>query len=67
MEYRIYLRDSIYRYAFGEIVDFIYNNMEELSNYKEANGIKMLCPSQNDVEKYKSFIKELKSFYEYDI
>lgn len=63
----IFTKYSIYRYAFGEIVDFIYNNMEELSNYKEANGIKMLCPSQNDVEKYKSFIKELKSFYEYDI
>lgn len=63
----IFKKYSIYRYEFGEIVDFIYNNAGALNTYKEANGIKMLCPLQSDVEKYKCFIKDLKSFYEYDI
>lgn len=63
----VFKKYSTYRFEFGEIVDYIYNHIEALSIYKEANGIKMLCPLQSDVERYKYFIKDLKTFYEYDI
>ncbi len=63
----VFKKYSIYRYEFGEIVDYIYNNIRELNSYKEANGIKMLCQLQSDVERYMCFIKDLKNFYEYDI
>lgn len=63
----IFMKYSIYRYAFDEVVTYLYNNINGLNNYKEANGIKLLCPSGIDVENYKCFIKDLNDFYEYDI
>jgi hypothetical protein len=63
----IFTHYSMYRFVFGDIVDYVYSNMELLVSYKEANGIKPLCPLQSDVENFKAFIKDLKSFYEYDI
>lgn len=62
-----FTRYSIYRYVFGDVVDYAYDNTGLLVTYKEANGIKLLCPSASDIEKYKIFIKDLKNFYEYDI
>lgn len=55
-----------YGFAFEEIVNYIYTHKAELANYYEANGIKKLCPSQRDVEKYSAFIDRLHSFFEYD-
>lgn len=63
----LFKRYTIYRYEFGEIVDYIYNNKYMLSIYKEANEIKRLCPTSSDVENYSKFIDDLRSFYEYDI
>ncbi|VYT63236.1 Uncharacterised protein [Clostridium paraputrificum] len=63
----IFTRYSIYRYEFGEIVDYLYSNTNYLYTYKEANGIKPLCPNQTDIDNYKKFIGDLKVFYEYDI
>lgn len=63
----IFMKYSIYRYIFDDVVDYAYDNMGLLYTYKEANGIKQLCPSVSDIEKYKLFIKDLKNFYEYDI
>ena len=63
----IFTKYTIYRYVFGDIVDYAYDNMDSLTIYKEANGIKPLCLYISDVENYKAFIKDLKSFYEYDI
>lgn len=54
-------------YEFGEIVDYLYNNQNLISTYKEANGIKSLCQSYLDEENFKAFISDLKQFYEYDI
>ncbi|MEK4876378.1 hypothetical protein N1I87_17420 [Bacillus sp. FSL W8-0102] len=58
---------TIYRYAFGEITEYLWKNSHMLPFYKEANGIKPLCESTIDVEKYTRFIKDLYNFYEYDI
>lgn len=63
----IFLKYSTYKYEFDEVVDFLYKNINDLPNYKEANGIKLLCPTQLDINNYKEFIYDLKKFYDYDI
>jgi len=63
----VYKMYTIYRCAFGEIVKYIYSNTKYLQLYKEANGIKELCPTQTEVKDYGLFINELYNFYEYDI
>lgn len=63
----LFMKYSTYRYEFEEIVDFLFVHREEIASYKEANGIKLLCPTTSDVIKYKDFISALKGFYEYDV
>lgn len=63
----IFTKYSTYKYAFEEIINYIYNDLYSLCNYKEANGIKPLCANQSDIENYKNFIIDLKKFYQYDI
>lgn len=63
----LFMKYSTYRYEFGEIVEYLYNHKEEVSSYKEANGIKSLCPTMTAVTDYKNFIDRLFKFYEYDI
>ena len=63
----VFKKYSIYRFAFGEIVDYLYRNKNKLSYYKEANGIKKLCPNSSVLQSYMEFITELHRFYEYDI
>lgn len=62
-----FTRYSSYGFIFGDIVNYIFKNTIMLLTYKEANGVKSLCPSSDDVTKYTAFIKDLYSFYEYDI
>lgn len=63
----LFTKYSIYRYEFGEIVEYLYNHKDEFGSYKEANGIKDLCPTIKDITNYKKFIDRLYEFYEYDI
>lgn len=59
---------STYRYAFDEIVGYLYDNRYSTLNFMEVNNIKKLCddsPDRRDI--YKGFIEELKGFYEYEI
>jgi hypothetical protein len=63
----IFTKYSIYRYAFGEITNYLHRNVGMLAYYKEANGIKPLCSSSAEIENYKRFINDLFYFYEYDI
>ena len=55
-----------YRYTFDDIVDYLYKNKFLLGIYSEANGIKKLCPRDDDVKKYSQFIDELHTFYKYE-
>ena len=55
-----------YGLAFEEIVDYAYRHKSELYNYYEANGIKKVCPTQQDVTNFEDFIDKLHSFFEYD-
>ena len=64
----LFMKYSTYRYEFGEIVEYLYNHKEEVSSYKEANGIKSLCPTMTAVTDYKrTLLDRLFKFYEYDI
>lgn len=63
----IFTKYTTYRYIFDDIVSYLHRNKVLLSLYKEANGIKLLCPTAEDVKKYEYFIDSLKNFYEYDI
>lgn len=57
---------SCYGFAFEEIVDYAYKHKAELSSYYEVNGIKKLCPTQQDINNFSAFIDKLHSFFEYD-
>lgn len=63
----VFKRYSTYRFAFGEVVDYLYENKNKLSYFREANGIKKLCPNTAILQNYKTFIDELHGFYDYDI
>lgn len=62
-----YLEYKEYRkvYMFDSLVDYLYSNLIYLSTYKEANGIKNLCPTQEFLTNMKNFINDLRRFYEY--
>ena len=53
-------------FAFEEIVSYAYNHKADLGNYYEANGIKKLCPTQQDINNYSTFINYLYLFFDYD-
>lgn len=57
---------SSYGFAFEEIVQYLYLHKADLLDFYEANGIKKLCSSQQDVNKYVDFINQLYFFFEYD-
>lgn len=57
---------TCYGYAFEAVLYYLYSHKEELNNYYEANGIKKLFCSQQDIEKYKTFINYLYTFFDYD-
>ena len=63
----LFIKYRIYRYEFGEIVEYLHNHKVEIESYKEANGIKALCPTSTDVLHYRNFVDKLFEFYEYDI
>ena len=48
-------------------MEYLYKHKEEIGNYKEANGIKPLCPTSADIINYKNFVDKLYLFYDYDI
>lgn len=55
-----------YGFVFEDIVKYVYTHKAELINFYEANGVKKLCQSQQDVNKYSAFIDRLYTFFEYD-
>jgi hypothetical protein len=62
----LFMKYSTYQREFEEIVNYLHNHKEEVYSYKEANGIKTLCPTSEDVANYKRFIDQLYTFYDYD-
>lgn len=62
-----YLEYSNYRhvYIFDRIINYLKTNWGSLTIYKEANGIKDLCPDSESLINMKNFIMKLSEFYEY--
>ena len=59
---------GIYRkvYAFDQLIALLRNHKADFFGYKEANGIKTLCPTTNDYTNLCSFLDQLALFYEYE-
>jgi len=63
----IYANYTAYGFIFAEVIGYAYSNRYSLGTYKEANGIKILCPTQIDIANYQNFLYDLIGFYQYDI
>jgi predicted nucleotidyltransferase len=63
-----YIEYSLYRnvFMFDLLIKYLKLNIHLLSSYKEANGIKALCPTETDVSNMYYFINSLVEFYEYE-
>ncbi len=55
-----------YGYAFGEILEYLKENKESFASYYEANGIKKLCPTEDEAGVYGEFVEELARFFVYE-
>lgn len=53
-------------YAFSRLIATLQNRKNDFWGYKEANGIKELCPKTSDYVNLCDFIDQLSSFYEYE-
>lgn len=63
-----YVKYSIMRYTFDELIQYLFNNQLSIGNFKEVNGIKsMFEDKQKGAADYLNFIRDIKSFYQYDI
>lgn len=63
----LFTRYKNYGSIFGDILEYLKENIYELNEYKEANGIKPLCNSIKEVENYMNFINDLYAFFDYEI
>lgn len=63
-----YLKYKDYRkvFMFDMLLSYLKSNSNALNAYKEANGIKLLCPTEESLRNMKSFILALGEFYEYE-
>ena len=58
---------SLYGFTFQHLLNYMRSNTASLSEYKEVNGIKPLCPTTNDINAYETFITILSGLFEYDL
>ena len=64
--YRTYCGTYRKVYAFSQLIATLQNRKKDIGGYKEANGIKELCPKPSDYTNLCNFIDQLASFYEYE-
>ena len=60
----VFTNYSSCKFIFDDVLSYAYNNKGNLAGYKEANGIKKLCPLQTDISELESFVDDLYYFYE---
>lgn len=53
-------------FVFSQLISTLRNRKSDFEGYKEANGIKPLCPTANDYINLCSFLDQLALFYEYE-
>ncbi len=63
----VYLQYINYRYIFDEVLKYLVNNINTYNTFREANGIKLLCPTVSELSAYQSFIRDLATYFDYDI
>ena len=56
---------SSLKYIFEGIVEYLKQSKTQLSQFKEANGIKALCAESTTIEEAARFIDDLSFFYNY--
>ena len=56
---------SSLRFCFDEILEWLIDNIDIFSSFKEANGIKPLFTSSGMISAYQQFVRDLRKFYEY--
>jgi hypothetical protein len=63
-----YLEYSAYRkvFTFSSIIDYLLAHKDSFGTYKEANGIKPLCPDASAIAKMQLFMDSLRAFYSYE-
>lgn len=62
----VFKRYNTLGFEVEEIINYLNNNTSSFNSYKEANGIKKLCPTFDDYQKYKNFVVDLKNFFKYN-
>ena len=53
-------------FVFSQLIVTLRNRKGDFGGYKEANGIKALCPTTSDYTNLCNFLGQLASFYEYE-
>lgn len=51
--------------AFSGLIDYLIAHQDSFSSYKEANGIKSLCPDVGAIAEVEQFLAQLRAFYTY--
>lgn len=51
--------------TFETIIQYLFQDYQRLSLYKEANGIKPLCKNDSEVQEYRIFLQDLLRFFNY--
>ena len=62
----VYLKWRLYGFKVEELINYLIQDANNISNYYEANGIKKLCPSPKEITAYVDFVYALESLYSYD-
>lgn len=62
----VFRRYSSLGFGVQEVINYLKIHENDIFFYKEANGIKKLCNTNEDYQKYKMFVTDLKNFFEYD-
>ena len=64
----VYKKYTLLRYTFGEIVEYLKDNIYMMSHFREINGIKYLTADDSDrLSICRQYVDDLSKFYEYDI
>lgn len=63
----LYIENGIYRmvFAFDHLIEYVRRHYQELSGFKEANGIKDLFKNESEQNDMKSFFEDLREYYSF--
>lgn len=62
----VFMKYRLHGLTFAAIISYLNTHMAALPEFKEANGIKPLCPTQAAYCSYAEWISSLSSFFQYD-